>query len=57
MVQGGAEHLLSIRKVAARLGVSAASVYRLCERGELPQVRVSNAIRITPTDLAEPPAH
>jgi len=44
--------LLSVREVARRLGVSTALVYRLCERGELRHVRVSNAIRISPADLA-----
>jgi len=46
-------HLLSVREVAARLGVSTATVYKLCEQGELPYVRVSNAIRITPADLVD----
>jgi excisionase family DNA binding protein len=38
--------------VAERLGVSPATVYKLCDRGELVHVRVSNAIRIAPGDLA-----
>jgi excisionase family DNA binding protein len=37
--------------VARRIKVSSAIVYRLCERGELPHHRVSNAIRIAPADL------
>lgn len=45
------EQLLSVRAVAEALGVSTATVYALVERGELPHVRVSNAIRFTPTDL------
>jgi excisionase family DNA binding protein len=45
--------LLSVREIAARLGVSTATVYKLCDRGELPHVRVSNSIRIAPADLAE----
>jgi excisionase family DNA binding protein len=40
-----------VREVAARLGVSAATVYRLCDLGELAHVRVSNAYRIRPADL------
>ena len=48
---GGVEGLLTVREVAERLGLSTATVYRLCEEGGLPHVRVSNAIRIRPTDL------
>jgi excisionase family DNA binding protein len=40
-----------VREVAALLGVCTATVYALCERGELLHVRVSNAIRITRRDL------
>ena len=43
--------LFSVRDVARRLRVSTATVYRLCERGELHHVRVSNAIRIAPGDF------
>ncbi len=43
--------LLSVREVARQLHVSTATVYRLCERDELPHVRVSNAIRIAPEEL------
>lgn len=47
------EPLLSVRQVAEQLGVSAATVYAIVERGELPHVRVSsNAIRISRVDLA-----
>ncbi len=49
----GADHLLSVREAAARLGVSIATVYTLCQRSELPHVRVSNAIRIAPADLVD----
>lgn len=52
VLTGGAERLLSVRQVAERLGVCTAVVYRLVERGELPHVRVSNAVRIAPADLA-----
>jgi excisionase family DNA binding protein len=44
--------LLTVRAVAAQLGVSTATVYALCECGDLALVRVSNAIRISPSDLA-----
>src|SRR5262245_29540317 len=43
--------LFSVRDVARRLRVSTATVYRLCERGELHHVRVSNAVRIAPREL------
>jgi excisionase family DNA binding protein len=43
--------LLTVREVAARLRVRPATVYRLCEHGELVHVRVSNAIRVRPEAL------
>ena len=43
--------LLTVKQVAARLGVSAATVYGLCERRELHHVRVANAIRVSPDAL------
>ena len=48
---GRAGRLLSVRQVADRLGVSAATVYGLCDRRELVHLRVSNAIRIRQEDL------
>jgi excisionase family DNA binding protein len=46
-------HLLTVKEAAARLRVSTATVYGLCERGRLPHVRIStHAIRITADDLA-----
>jgi excisionase family DNA binding protein len=48
-----AERLLTVREVAERLGVCTATVYGLCERGELPHVRVSNAIRIRPAAVED----
>jgi excisionase family DNA binding protein len=51
-VLGGATVLLSLRRVAELLGVSTATVYHLVDRGELQHVRVSNAIRVWPADLA-----
>ena len=38
--------------MAARLRVSTATVYRLCDRGELAHARVSNAIRVSAASLA-----
>jgi excisionase family DNA binding protein len=49
---GETEKLLSVRDVAERLGVCTATVYKLCERGELAHVRVLNAIRVRATDLS-----
>jgi excisionase family DNA binding protein len=43
--------LLSVRQVAAALGVCAATVYRMCEQGELPHFRVRNVIRVAPMDV------
>jgi len=51
VLDGGKGNLLSVRAVAARLGISTAIVYGLCARGDLRHVRVSNAIRIAPADL------
>jgi len=45
--------LLTVKEVATLLRVSTDSVYGLCARGELPHVRVSNAIRIAQADLTE----
>jgi len=42
--------LLSVRQVAKLLGVCPATVYALCDRGELPHFRILNAIRV---DLPE----
>jgi excisionase family DNA binding protein len=41
-----------VRQVAEHLGVSTATIYTLVERGDLPHVRVSNAIRVAPAALA-----
>ena len=51
-LDGGAANLLSVREVAERLSVTTATVYKLARLGELPHVRVLNAIRIAPADLA-----
>jgi excisionase family DNA binding protein len=44
--------LLTVREVADQLRVCRATVYGLCESGELAHVRVRNALRITRADLA-----
>ncbi len=46
------ERMLTVREAARRLGVSTATVYKLCARGELAHVRVLNALRISPAALA-----
>jgi excisionase family DNA binding protein len=51
VIEGGAEHLLDVRAVAKRLGVSRAMVYALCERGQLRHVRIGNLIRFRPADV------
>ena len=49
---GGRDRLLRVAEVAEHLGVCNATVYRLCESGELPHVRIVNSIRVRPSDLA-----
>jgi len=49
---GGLERLLTVREVAAVLGVATSTVYELCAAGKLRHCRVSNAIRCAPTDVA-----
>jgi excisionase family DNA binding protein len=47
--QGGANpdaSFVSVRELARMLGVSRATIYRGVGSGEIPHVRVSNAIRI-----------
>jgi excisionase family DNA binding protein len=45
--------LLCVREVANILNVSTATVYTLAARGDLAHVRVLNAIRVAPVDLAQ----
>ena len=52
-ISGGVSHLLTVREVAALLSVCRATIYALCDRGELPHIRISNAIRVALRDLAE----
>ena len=51
MAEARPGRLLTLREVAKRLRVSRSTVYALCERGELPHVRISNAIRVAEGDL------
>ena len=43
--------LLTVRQVAKVLGVCPATVYGLCDRGQLPHYRVGNAIRVDVTEV------
>jgi excisionase family DNA binding protein len=53
VLYSGRGQLLKVAEVAKKLGVCSATVYRLCESGALPHVRVVNSIRVRPRDLAE----
>ena len=44
--------MLTVREAAEQLRVCTATVYKLCARGALPHVRVFNAVRIDPRELA-----
>ena len=46
------DRLLSVREAAEQLGLCTATVYQLVGEGQLPHVRVLNAIRVAPRDLA-----
>ena len=52
LVAGAGGRLMNVREVAQSLGVCTAIVYRLVDSGELGHVRIANAIRVAPTDLA-----
>ena len=43
---------MSVREVAEQLGLCTATVYELCAESALAHVRILNAIRIAPEDLA-----
>jgi excisionase family DNA binding protein len=44
--------LMTVKEVASALGVSTATVYKLCETGRLQHVRVSDhSIRVVQADL------
>jgi excisionase family DNA binding protein len=48
---GGRGWLLRVPEVAEHLGVCNATVYRLCDSGELLFVWIGNSMRIRPDDL------
>ena len=50
--RGSKPALLCIRQVAQLVGVSTATIYRLCTRGDVQHFRISNAIRVCADDLA-----
>ena len=50
---GGRHQLLRVKEVAEQLAVPAWRVYQLCEDGELLHVRITNSIRIRPSDLQD----
>ena len=52
VLAGGEDRLLSVREAAEQLGLCTATVYGLCAEGALPHIRILNAIRIAPGDLA-----
>jgi len=52
VLQGGSDGLLSVRQAADQLGICTATVYGLCADGALAHIRILNAIRIAPADLA-----
>jgi len=50
---GPHERLITVRAVAARLGLSSASVYKLCQRGELHGPWIGGALRFNPPAIDE----
>jgi excisionase family DNA binding protein len=53
VLYGGKDRLLRVAEVAEQLAVGAWAVYRFCEDGVLPHVRINNSIRVRPRDLEE----
>ena len=51
VIDGGREHLLTLREVAAKLQISTATAYKLVAQKHLVHIRVSNAIRVARADL------
>jgi excisionase family DNA binding protein len=49
----GRDRLLRAAEVAEQLGVSTATVYKICKTGELPHIRIIDTIRVRSDDLAE----
>jgi len=47
------DRLLTVKEVARRLQVCNATVYKLCDKGELAHVRILNSVRIPQADLAD----
>jgi len=52
VLYGGRDQLLRVAEAAEQLRVSTATVYKLCEAGELPHIRIIDSIRIRPADVA-----
>ena len=50
-LDGGLEQLLTVRQVAGRLGVCAATIYKWAAIGLLPHVRILNVVRVRREDL------
>ena len=50
---GGRDRLLRVAEVAEQLAVGAWAVYKLCEDGDLPHVRINNSIRVRPANLSK----
>jgi excisionase family DNA binding protein len=47
------ERLLKAGDIARILNISKALAYRLIQRGEIPVIRISHAVRIKPSDLED----